>query len=226
MRKNLKLFLFSDHRTPADLPLDREMIATTGKKNPTVAWIPSGGSPEKTDHYFTQRRARYAEVGVTSVEMFPLHREGYHLSIPHLLSCDIIHLSGGDPFVFLKNLRAAGLMSALSERALLGGIMVGESGGAMMMAHDIEMCRFGHIPVPEDLANLEALGLLDFDFHPHFGSYGANLDQLKEYSQRRQKIVYAVPDGAGLVVLGGEVRPHGHCVRIKSAEEEEPNKSP
>jgi dipeptidase E len=199
--------------------LDRAVIAATGVKRPTVAWIPSGGSPEKTDRYLTERRARYAEVGVTSVEMFPLHREAYRLSIPDLLSRDIVHLSGGDPFVFLKNLRTAGLVSALTERALRGGVMVGESGGAMMMAHDLEMCRFGHIPVPEDLTNLEALGLLDFDFHPHFGSYGANLDQLKKYSERRQKMVYAVPDGAGLAVLGGEVRPHGHCVRIECGKE-------
>ncbi len=93
----------------------------------------------------------------------------------------------------------------------------------MMMAHDLEMCRFGHIPVPDDLTNLEALGLIDFDFHPHFGSYGAKLEQLKEYSQRRHKTVYAVPNGAGLAVLGDEVRPYGHYVRIESDRGEEPN---
>lgn len=83
------------------------------------------------------------------------------------------------------------------------------------------MCRFGDIPVPEDLTGLEALGLTDFDFHPHFGSYGANLDQLKQYSERRKKIVYAVPDGTGLAVIGNEVHPYGRCVRIESGKEQE-----
>ena len=148
MSENLRLFLFSDHRSPADLPLDRKMVAATGVTHPTVAWIPSGGSPEKTDRYLTDRQARYAEVGVTSVEMFPLHRQTYHLSLPHLLSHDIVHLSGGNPFVFLKNLRAVNLLSALSERARRGGVMVGESGGAMMMAHDIECAASAISPSP------------------------------------------------------------------------------
>ncbi len=46
--KNLKAFLFSDHRAPASLPLDAQMLAATGVLDPTVAWIPSGDSPEKT----------------------------------------------------------------------------------------------------------------------------------------------------------------------------------
>ena len=61
--KKLKIFLFSDHRAPASLLLDAHVLAATGVVNPTVAWIPSGGSPEKTDAFFAERRRYYSAIG-------------------------------------------------------------------------------------------------------------------------------------------------------------------
>ena len=214
----MNLFLFSDHATPASLPLDAQVLAAAGTANPTVAWIPSGGSPEKTDAYFANRRHYYSEIGVRKVEMFCLHQDFETSDIPRILSNDIVHLSGGDPFVFLKNLRATGLLEALHKRALEGGVIVGDSGGAMLMAQDIEMCRFGHIPVPEGMGSLSALALVDFDFHPHFGRYGATLEQLRDYSKTKKRIVYAAQDGGGLAVVGSDIHRHGNVVRIVDGE--------
>jgi dipeptidase E len=212
--KNLKVFLFSDHRAPASLPLDAQVLAATGVVHPTVAWIPSGGSPEKTDAFFAERRRYYSAIGVDKLEMFCLHHDFENRRITDILRSDIVHLSGGDPFVFLRNLRATRVLEALRERARGGGVTVGDSGGAMLMSRDIEMCRFGHIPVPDDLTDLSSFGLVDFDFHPHFGRYGASLDQLKAHSKNTGRVVYAVPDGGGLAAVGTEVLPHGSFVHI------------
>lgn len=212
--KKLKVFLFSDHRAPASLPLDAQVLAATGALDPTVAWIPSGGSPEKTDAFFAERRRYYSALGVNKIEMFRLHHDFEKRRIPDILRKDIVHSSGGDPFVFLRNLRATGVLEALRERAMGGGVTVGDSGGAMLLSRDIEMCRFGPIPVPDDLTSLSSVGLVDFDFHPHFGRYGASLDQLKAHSNNRGRAVYAVQDGGGLAVVGTEVLPCGSVVHI------------
>jgi len=223
--QKMNLFLFSDHATPASLPLDAQVLAAAGTANPAVAWIPSGGFPEKTDAYFAERRRYYSDIGIRKVEMFCLHHDFETSDIPRILSNDIVHLSGGDPFVFLKNLRATGLFGALCRRAIAGGVTVGDSGGAMLMAQDIEMCRFGHIPVPGGMSSLSALALVDFDFHPHFGRYGATLEQLRTYSKTRMRVVYAAQDGGGLAVVGSHIHCHGTVVRIVDGEER-PNKAP
>jgi dipeptidase E len=217
--KKLKAFLFSDHRAPASLPLDAQALAATGVLDPTVAWIPSGGSPEKTDAFFAERRRYYSAIGVDKIEMFCLHHDFEKRRISDILRKDIVHLSGGDPFVFLRNLRATGVLEALRERARGGGVTVGDSGGAMLMSRDIEMCRFGHIPVPHDLTSLSSLGLVDFDFHPHFGRYGASLEQLKAHSKNKGRVVYAVQDGGGLAAVGTEILPYGSFVHIIDGKE-------
>ena len=209
-----RLFLFCDHKIPANRGLDDRVLAAVGKSNPLVAWIPSGARPEKTDEFFANRRAYYAELGVTNVEMFALHRDFREDRIPWLLSCDIIHLSGGDAFTFLPLLRKTRILDALHGYASRGGILVGDCGGAMLMARDIEICLFGKIPPPPGLKDLSALGLVDFEFHPHLGTYGADLETLREYSRRKSCVVYAAPDGAGLSVLGKEIKPHGKVTRI------------
>jgi dipeptidase E len=217
--KGLRLFLFSDHRIAENRPLDKRILAVAGTTSPSVAYIPAGSAPEKIPEFFKQRRDYYADFGVTEVEMFPLH-EGFSESrIPWLLNREIIHLSGGDPFIFLRNLRVTGMLEVLQNWAREGGILVGDSAGAMLMARNIEIARFGHIPVPADLSDLSSLDLVDFEFHPHFGSYGASAKELRDYSKQHAVTLYAAPDGCGLAVLDGKIEPHGSVVCFKDGQE-------
>jgi len=210
----LRLFLFSDHIIPANRPLDDQLLVEVGKASPTVAWIPAGSRPEKVTDFFEARRRAYAELCVSDVDMFPLHTDFDSARVPWLLSRDIIHLSGGDPFIFLRNLQATGMLPVLRQWALDGGILVGDSAGAMLMTPDLEIARFGQIPVPPDLTDLHALSLTNFEFNPHFGAYGGSADQLAEYAKNKGVTVYGAPDGCGLALLRGDLIPHGAVVRF------------
>ena len=185
-----------------------------------MGWIPAGSRPEKVAEFFNQRRRYYADLGVIDVEMFPLHQEFDEARIPWLMSRDIIHLSGGDPFIFLRNLKRTGVLEALRSWALRGGILVGDSAGAMLMTANIEIARFGQTPVPADLSDLAALGLVDFEINPHLGSYGVPSEGLRGYSQQKDITVYGVPDGCGLAVVDGIIERHGPVVCFKNGRDE------
>jgi dipeptidase E len=214
--KALRLFLFSDHRIPENRLLDNRILEVAGTASPSVAWIPAGSRPEKMTEFFGQRRDYYADLGVIDVEMFPLHQGFDETRIPWLLNRDIIHLSGGDPFIFLRNLKRTRMLEVLRSWALQGGMIIGDSAGAMLLATNIEIACFGHAPVPTGLPDLTSLGLIDFEFNPHLGSYGVPLENLRNYSKERAVTIYGVPDGCGLAVLDGKVERYGPVVCFKN----------
>ena len=179
-----------------------------------MAWIPAGSRPEKVPDFFEARRRAYADHGVSDVDMFPLHADFDSARVPWLLSRDIIHLSGGDPFVFLRNLRATGMLPILRQWALDGGVLVGDSAGAMLMTPSLEIARIGDAPFPPDLTDLRALSLTDFEFNPHFGTYGGSAEQLTKYAKDKGVIVYGAPDGCGLALMRGNLVHHGAVVRF------------
>lgn len=205
----MRLFLFSDHVIPANRPLDEMMLSAVGTRAPRVVWIPAGSRPERTAQYFADRKKCYQDIGVSSVSMFSVSEDFACDRMQELIDCDILHLSGGDPYVFLRNLRATGVHETIKERAKRGGIIVGDSAGAMLMSPDIEIAKFDGRPVPADLGSLAALNLVGFEFHAHFGTYGASEQALCTYSRERGTTVYAAPDGAGLAILDGRIHRHG-----------------
>jgi dipeptidase E len=210
----LRLFLFSDHVIPANRGLDEHLMVAAGKSSPSVGWIPAGSRPEQIADFFEARRRAYADLGASDVGLFPLHADFEAARIPWLLSRDIVHLSGGDPFIFLRNLRATGMVAVLREWAQAGGILVGDSAGAMLMTPSLDLARFGHAPVPDDLTNLRALSLVEFQFQPHFGVWGASSNQLNAYANEKQVVVYGAPDGCGLAVMGDKLVQHGDLMRF------------
>ncbi len=205
----MRLFLFSDHVIPANRPLDELVLSTVGTGTPRVVWIPAGSRPERTTQYFAERKKYYQDFGVNSVSMFSVSEDFACDRMQELMDCDILHLSGGDPYVFLRNLRTTGVHEVIKERAKRGGIIVGDSAGAMLMTPDIQIAKFDGRPVPTDLGNLASLNMVGFEFHAHFGTYGASEKALCTYSRERGSTVYAVPDGAGLAVLDGRLLWHG-----------------
>jgi len=112
------------------------------------------------------------------------------------------------------------MLEVLRNWARQGGILVGDSAGAMLMTTNIEIARIGQTPVPADLPDLTALGLVDFEFNPHLGSYGLPLEGLRGYSQQKGITVYGAPDGCGLALLDGRIERHGPVVCFKSGREE------
>lgn len=111
------------------------------------------------------------------------------------------------------------MLETIKRWALRCGIVVGDSGGAMLMTHTIEIAAtFGDIQVPDDFSDFRSFGLVNFEFHPHLGTYGASRDELRTYS--KQRIVYGAPDGCGLAVVDGKIESHGPVVNFKDGREE------
>jgi dipeptidase E len=127
---------------------------------------------------------------------------------------DVVYLAGGNTFEFLHHLRESGLLAELTRFHARGGVLAGLSAGALLLTRDIALA--GYPPFDRDpnevgLAKQSqaALGLVDFDFFPHFRRSARYRDALARWSKRMQRPVYACPDGSGVVVEGDCFTAHG-----------------
>jgi dipeptidase E len=127
---------------------------------------------------------------------------------------DIIYLAGGNTFHFLAHLKRAGLLDELARFARRGGVVAGLSAGALILTPHIGLA--GYPPFDRDdnevgLSRQEwtGLGLVGFEFFPHFRNSKRYREALADYSVGSSRPVYACRDGSGVVVEGDRFTAHG-----------------
>ncbi len=212
----MNLFFYSDHIIPANRKIDELLLARLVKRNPSVVWIPAGNSIDRVDSFFASRRKAYSELGIKNVTMLKVHEPLTKEYDNLIMNCDILHLSGGNPYVFAENLRRHSLFEVIRKRAKGGGFIVGDSAGAMIVTPSIKICDFDSSSLPPMKFDHETIGLVDFEINPHWGQYGANEKQIVEYSEDKNITVYCVPDGAGIVVTGSKIEFIGPIIEVKN----------
>jgi len=131
-----------------------------------------------------------------------------------LLASDVVYLAGGNTFHFLHHLRRSGLLDALARFAEKGGVLAGLSAGGLLMTPDIGLAGYPDFDRDENETGLSgrgirALGLVPFEFFPHYRHSARYREALGAWSERTGRPIYACRDGSGLVIEGDRFTVHG-----------------
>jgi dipeptidase E len=194
----LNLVMYSDQNAPGSDVVDERLVQMLVGRGKRVAYLPA--EPDAERIWFNITARRYARLGL-SLEYFGVEGEYEAARLEALLSCDAIHLSGGNTFRFLFWLRARKLLESLRAYAQ-NGVLVGVSAGAVLMTPDVATAALCGDARYANARDDTALGLVDFALLPHFDGAAALREHWLRYSSAFPAPVYAVPDGAGVVVTG------------------------
>ena len=208
----MNLVLYSGGNEKENQQLDKAFIELLGKKNPVVTFIPS--SSYLSEQEFKSFVRHYSRYRINRFIHFPIDVAFDKTIFTEVMRSDAIHLAGGNTFYFLNYLRKARLLPQLKAFVEKGGVLTGLSAGAIMMTENIEMAGYPDFDRDENLVNLKnlsALNLVDFLFLPHFRNSARYDVVFKKYTRNTSKIIYACPDGAGIVVRDNELRFVGKC---------------
>lgn len=180
------------------------------KKFPQMTYIPacSWGLEE----YFKEAKSIYMHLGFAAVGCFPVDTKFSARELQHALTADVIYLSGGNTFYFLKYLRENGMLPKLKKFVENGGVLMGLSAGSIIMTPSITLAgtpKFDCDPNDVKLKNLKSLGLVHFEFFPHYSGKKKVDGELLKYSKAVNHPVYACADGDGIVVDSGRLIFHG-----------------
>ncbi|MFL5784615.1 MAG: Type 1 glutamine amidotransferase-like domain-containing protein [Bacteriovoracaceae bacterium] len=209
----MKLVLYSGGLEKDNRSLDRSFLDLLSKKNPVVAFIPS--SSYLSEQEFKAFVRHYSRFKISRFIHFPIDVPFDRIMFQEVMRSDAIHLAGGNTFYFLNSLRKAKLLPELRKYVLeKNGVLTGLSAGAILMTENIEMAAYPEFDRDENnvnLKNLSALNLLNFAFFPHFKNSARYDAVFRKYSRTKKKVIYACPDGAGIVVADDEIRFVGPC---------------
>jgi dipeptidase E len=208
------LVLYSNQIPPLADKIDEELTALLPNSKPIVGYIPSNSDPQRK--YYRERQAYYSRMDMDLQVYFELDKEFRPNQLDSLLSCDAVHLSGGNTYYFLHWLRKREMLEPLRQYVKRGGVLVGVSAGSILMSPDISISPlYGDEPV-EDETDFSSLNLVDFAFAPHYSSsrMSTNIQVLRKYSREHQIVVYACQDSGGIIVTDDNVKCIGDVYKI------------
>jgi dipeptidase E len=206
-----KLVLLSDLRY-LDRDLKKKIKELTSHKPFKLAYIPS--QTDENRWYFEKAKPEFKELGITEFFYFDLDQEFDLSQIEEFKSCDGIFLSGGNTYLFLKNLKKRNIVGCIEEMVQKGKPLIGVSAGSIIMSKSIKIAQF-HDQNEVQLNDLTGLGLVDFEFMPHWDREQGQQDGLLKYSLYQEKSIYTCKDGGGIVIDGDEVEFYGDVKEIR-----------
>ncbi len=207
-----KLALYSDQETPANEQMDARVLRLIGRSQPRIGYIPATNDPERA--YFRRKADYYAEIGANLAVYVDPNQDTSEAEWSTLLSCDAIHLSGGNTFSFLSWMKRRRVLPLLARYVSEGGVLIGVSAGAILMTPSVNSALLCGDVRDSQLMDNVGLGLVDFHFWPHFDSASVTKDQLILSSAIPN--LYACPDGSGIVIDGKEVELFGQVDQFES----------
>jgi dipeptidase E len=167
--------------------------------NPRIAWIPP--RPDVSGKYFPHARDTFAKHGFTRLDAVNLDQLAEGLDLNDAF--DFIYLTGGDPIVFRDNALRAGLAAQLRTFLDRGGVVIGASGGAMLLTQNVALFKLEGGTFADALAardQLGALAFVDYELLPHANRFDAALvGNLRDYAHGASCNVMALNDGAAVL---------------------------
>ncbi|GAE44452.1 alpha-aspartyl dipeptidase peptidase E [Mesobacillus boroniphilus JCM 21738] len=187
----------------------------TGSKPFKLAYIPSRTDKERW--YFEKARPELTGLGFTDFFYFDVDQEYEESQLEEFKSCDGIFLSGENTYLFLKNLQERNIISFIKEMVQEGKPLIGVSAGSMIMSKTIKIATF-HDENEVQLNELNGLGLVGFEFMPHWNREKHQLDRLLKYSLLQEESIYTCDDGDGIVIDGDTIEFYGEIKEILKGE--------
>jgi len=197
----MKLVFYSGGDDKDNISLDKALFEMVQKKNPVMTLIPSSSYLSEVE--FREFVRHYSKYKVTRFIHFNVDVPFDQTLFKEVMKSDIIHLAGGNTFYFLKYLRQSKMLPQLKAFVDRGGILTGLSAGAIIMTSDITMASQPDFDRDENtvhLQNMKSMNLVDFHFFPHFRQSTRYDNAFKLISKTSDKIIYACPDGSGIVM--------------------------
>ncbi len=173
------------------------------KKGKSLTYIPfcSDGAAS----FYQRAIRRYRPYGFSRFHYLAVDEPFSPNDLKRALDSDAIYLAGGNTYYFLKHLRKAGLISKLRNYARGGGVLAGLSAGGLILTPNIELAGYPAWNADEnevELNDLLALGLVKFEFFPHFDRSPRLRRALLRYSRKSPNPILTAHDGGGIIVNG------------------------
>lgn len=213
------MVLYSHGNKTNDEKTHYELVNLLGGNLESIGYVPS--TPESVI-FFESIKKHYTGLGFKTVKCLDIHNSFDNNVLSELLSCSAIHLSAGNPIYLSSRLKQLGLNSHLVKYCEEGGIIIGNSGGSMQVTRSVNLYKLfcdGLEKVIKEYDDLLALGLVNFEFLPHYNLHKEEFIALvQQYTIWLDITVYGCADGGAIIIDNKKLKFIGETYKIKSGE--------
>lgn len=203
----MKLFLYSGGDFDVNESMDQELLTVLNSARPTITYVPAASSHAEEDfEIFTDY---YSEYGIGDFHMLCIDQHFSRRDLHKALSSDVLYLGGGNTFHLMYHLRRSDFFNRLFDYVENGGVLVGESAGAIVLTGNIATASFPEFDRDDNdigLVDWRGMDLVNFEFFPHFQNRPKYSRALRQYSRSQSAPILACCDGSGIVVIDDVVK--------------------
>ena len=196
----MSLVFYSGGHYHENSTLNQRCIELSGRRTPKVTFIPASSEDGLED--FRDFVDAWDQFKTCQFVYFPIDYPYSEEMRRRAFNSDVIFLSGGNTYYFLKHLKENGLMADLANAHQEGRIIAGLSAGAIIMTPTINTAGFPHFDCDENFVGLKtkkALNFVNFEIFPHYMHTQRYRSALKTHSKHSRNGIFALPDASGII---------------------------
>ncbi len=208
----MKLVLYSGGDYFYNKKIDKQLISLSGKKKPSLVYIPSSSDYGVWD--FPDFVTHFERYDLSRILYFPIDIPISEALLKHVFAQDILFLSGGNTFYFLKHIRKQKLARYFKSFFERGGVLAGLSAGGIVMTPHIHTAAFPDFDRDDNtvkIKNFKGLNFADFEFFPHYEHTNRYKKEMLAYSKKSKFPLFACEDEGAVIVKDHEISVVGHC---------------
>jgi dipeptidase E len=193
-------------RRPQTTPIDKAIIALSGKKKPRVLFIPTAS--EDSQEYADVFIAQYAHHLGCSVEVLTLFRDRpSQKEIAAIIDrADIIYVGGGNTMRMMKLWRKLGVDRLLWKAAKRGAVCSGLSAGAICWFREGNSDSLKYSNPKADYCRVKTLNFIDALLCPHYDGEADRQPSLKKMMKKVPGIAIALDNCAAIEISADRYR--------------------
>ena len=208
----LNLWFYSSDDSDLTLEMDVDLFNSLRTVHPKITFIPT--SHVHSSACYDEFKYRFDRIGSVRHFCLSVDDKPDKSSFLKALDSDLIYLGGGNTYYFLWHLRNTGMLKFLADFVREGKVLAGSSAGGIIMTPSIRTAGFPDFDKDDNFVGIKdetGLGLVGFEFFPHFEVKSRYVEVLCEKSEQVNVPIYGVPDGGGIRVTGKKTIFYDDC---------------
>jgi dipeptidase E len=189
-------------KKPEVLPLSREILRLSGRKNPNLLFVPTASSDDRA--YVRMVEGHFGARLGCRVETLYLCREKPALAEirRRVRWADIVYVGGGNTLMMMNRWKRLGMDRALREARRKGKVLCGTSAGALCWFRQGNSDSRKYYDPKAGLIRVSGLGFFPALGCPHYDAEMEREPQLREMMRTMPGVALALDNGAALEAVG------------------------
>ncbi|MBD67099.1 MAG: hypothetical protein CME62_17995 [Halobacteriovoraceae bacterium] len=179
------------------------------QEDPKLLFIPLAGDPEHFDDGLERIQSTFSTIHFDKIEMcLDLHE----LEWDYLKRFDAIYIDGGNTFTLMNEIRNTHFYELLHRFLHHGGVVNGDSAGAIILGSHLETAHFGETPDENEteVISYQGLNLLGpYAIHCHYEL--SEKKEVQEFVKEYGFPVIALHENTAIAVIDNELRVIGEA---------------